>query len=107
MKIREKISSATWTGYIVMGVCLVALVAGDSALEGSPWKWLLLIPMLVLGGTYFYLGFLLSCPKCHNPFGFFALYGLGSANHCPHCGISLDEQVLSPNYSCMDSPVKR
>lgn len=99
MKIREYISNRTWTGHIIMAVCFIAIVAGDSALEGSIFKWLLLIPMLVLPGTYSYLVFMLSCPKCHMPFGFFALYGLGSANHCPHCGVSLDEPVPSPSYS--------
>jgi hypothetical protein len=72
------------------GLCLLASTAIQSSAIKQLVKSVGFLGLIVAGiGS----NFLLKCPRCNGNLARTAMTGQSKANFCPHCGVSLDEEI--------------
>jgi uncharacterized membrane protein YobD (UPF0266 family) len=78
-----------WNGAIWAAGFALLLVPDTLNQHGGTSTWLRLAGLLVVAGGFVLMGHV-KCPQCAKQLGRFFGRQRGAADHCPHCGVSLD-----------------
>lgn len=79
-----------WNGAIWLAGFALWLAPGTFNQHGAASTWLRLAGLLVVAGGFVLMGNV-KCPQCAKQLGRFFGRQRGSADFCPHCGVSLDQ----------------
>jgi len=97
MRPRESINRLMklYLTFVAIGFsALMILAYTEKYMPAEQFKTLLYgaISLFLAGNILLYIG--IRCPKCKAILGYVIVFSAGKADRCPHCRISLDEEML-------------
>jgi hypothetical protein len=100
MTIRDRLRQRLTRLSLIVGACLLGITVG--LVHWPPVVWLFALFIFpVIAWTIIVSGMRFArCPRCEDRMGVTARAAARerpTADNCPHCGVSLDEPMESPN----------